>query len=83
MNNEQDINEHDQLEYMSNLNLLTENMNTRFQDLIKLDIPPLLFSPFDSDIMDFPRSIQDNIIEIKCNDEYKQNLKLLVMFHFG
>ena len=37
MNNEQDINEHDKLEYISHLNLLIENMNTRFQDLIKLD----------------------------------------------
>ena len=44
-------------------------MNTRFQDLIKLEIPPLLLSPFDSDITDFPLIIQDNIIEIQCNDE--------------
>ena len=62
MNNEQEINEHDKLEYISHLNLLIENMNTRFQDLIKLEIPPLLLSPFDSDITDFPLIIQDNII---------------------
>ena len=37
MNNEKYINEHDKLEYISHLNLLIENMNTRFQDLIKLD----------------------------------------------
>ena len=47
---------------MPHLNLLIENMNTRFQDLIKLKIPLLLLSPFDSDITDFPLIIQDNII---------------------
>ena len=62
MNNEQEINEHDKLEYMPHLNLLIENMNTRFQDLIKLEIPQLLLSPFDSDITDFHLIIQDNII---------------------
>ena len=81
MNNEQEINEHDKLEYISHLNLLIENMNSfpiRFQDLIKLDIPPLLLSPFDSDITDFPQisynsliHILDNIIEMQCNDEFK------------
>ena len=45
-------------------------MNKRYQDLIKFDIPPLLLSPLDSDITDFPLII-DNIIEIQCNDEYK------------
>ena len=58
-------------------------MNTRFQDLIKLDIPPLLLSPFDSDITYFPLSIQDNLIEIQCNDEYKAEFKDIVMFYFG
>ena len=82
MNNEQDINEHDKLEYISHLNLLIENMNTLFQDLIKLYIPQLFFSPFDSNITDFPLIIQDNIIEIQCNDK-KQKLKILVMFQFG
>ena len=77
MNNEQEINEHDILEYISHLNLLIENMNTRFQDLIKLDIPPLLLSPLDSDITDFPLIIQDNIIEIQCNDEYKPEFKAI------
>ena len=50
-------------------------MNTRFQDLIKFYIPPLLLSTFDSDITDFPLIIQDNIIEIQCNDEYKAEFK--------
>ena len=57
-------------------------MNTLFQDLIKLYISPLFCSPFDSDITDFPLIIQDNIIEIQCNNK-KQKLKILVMFHFG
>ena len=43
MNNAKEINEHDKLEYISHLNFIIENMNTRFQDLIKLKIPPLLF----------------------------------------
>ena len=54
MNNELEINEHDKLEYISHLNLLIENINTRFQDLIKFDIPTLLLSLFDSDITNFP-----------------------------
>ena len=52
-------------------------MNTRFQDLIKPDIPPLLLSPFDSDITDFPLIIQDNIIEIQCDDAYKAEFKAI------
>ena len=77
MNNEQEINEHDKLEYILHLNLLIENMNIRFQDLIKLDIPPLLLSPLDYDITDFPLIIQDNIIEIQYNDEYKAEFKAI------
>ena len=57
-------------------------MNTRFQDLIKLDIPPLLLTLFDSDITDFPLIIQDNIIEIQCNDEYKAEFKAIGYFSF-
>ena len=83
MNNEQEINEHDKLEYISHINLLIENMKTRFDDLIKLDIPPLLRSPFDSDITYFPLIIQDNIIKFNVMMNIKQNLKLLGMFHFA
>ena len=80
MNNEQEINEHDTLEYNSYLNLLIENINTRYQYLIKLDIPPLLLSLFDSYITDFPLIIQDNIIEIQCNNEYKAEFKTISLF---
>ena len=60
-------------------------MNTRFQDLIKLDIymvPQLLLSPLDSDITDFPLIIQDNIIKIQCNDEYKAEFKAISYVSF-
>ena len=82
MNNEKEINEHDKLEYISHLNFIIENMNTRFQDLIKLKIPPLLLLLFYSDITDLPLIIQDNIIEIQCNDEYKAEFKAIGYVHF-
>ena len=52
-------------------------MNTRFQNLSKLDIPPFLLSPLGSDITDLPLCIQDNIIEIQCNDEYRAEFKAI------
>ena len=57
-------------------------MNTIFQDLIKLKIPPLLLLLFYSDITDLPLIIQDNIIEIQCNDEYKAEFKAIGYVHF-
>ena len=48
---------------------LKENLNSRFSDLFSFEVQPWMMDPFGCDIESVNENLQEELIELKCNDE--------------
>ena len=51
------------------LRKLKENLNSRFSDLFSFEVQPWMMDSFDCDIESVHENMQEELIELKCNDE--------------
>ncbi len=57
--------------YAEYLLKLKEELSIRFSDLLEFEVQPWMMDPFGSDMETVSDNIQEELIELKCNDEYK------------
>ena len=62
------------LKYVAHLNYLITKINEKFEDLIKLDIPSYIISPFiieNYEFISYSTDIQEELYDIKYYEELK------------
>ncbi len=57
--------------YAEYLMKLKEELSNRFSDLFEFEVEPLMMDPFVCDMETVSDNIQEELIELKCNDEFK------------
>lgn len=58
--------------YCSHLEELKIDMETRFQDLLSLEVPSWVINPFTSNPEEFDPKLQEHLIDVKHDDEAKE-----------
>ncbi|KAL4113309.1 hypothetical protein QTP88_016958 [Uroleucon formosanum] len=61
--------------YCAHLESLKDDMSTRFKDINDLIIPEWVLNPFLADIQNLQPSIQEELLEVKHNEEAKIDFK--------
>ena len=66
--------------FCNHLEKLTEEMSSRFKDVLQMDIPAWVLLPFEVDPADVKESIQEDLIDLQCNEsakgKFRQGLQL-------
>lgn len=70
-----DLCENDIVIYCNHLSAMKNDLEIRFSDLFDFTIEPWMIDPFDCDPLSAHENIQEEIIEIKCNDELQIKFK--------
>jgi len=69
--NENVVTEEDRQKYCSHLDTLLIDMNTRFADLIGLQVPDWVIKPFSAEPADIEIELQEELIDLQHDDESK------------
>ena len=69
------LSEQPEKKYGEHLMKLRENLNSRFSDLFSFEVQQWMMNPFGCDIESVDENMQEEFIELKCNDECKHKFE--------
>uniref|UniRef100_A0A3Q3B1D1 C2H2-type domain-containing protein n=1 Tax=Kryptolebias marmoratus TaxID=37003 RepID=A0A3Q3B1D1_KRYMA len=57
--------------YVEHLKMLKADLETRFRDLLDLNVPVWMVQPFQADVVDCELAIQEHLVDIQCDIEFQ------------
>ena len=80
---EKELSLDEKMRYIPHMNNLIRNIDCRFYDIFPLNIPDFIIDPFNCNISEIDRSIQEDILDIQNDSELKNISKIKDITNFG